>query len=720
MFNLKNATMSDFEIENQVEKILNEMTLKEKVFLLNGVWDPVDNIIKHKTMYNPVPIDTLGSKKYGVLPVRFTDGPRGIAMGSSTCFPVSMARGASFDIDLEKRIGHAMAREARAQGANYFGGVCINLLRHPAWGRAQETYGEDPFLVGEFGLALTEAVQDHNVMACLKHFAVNSIENNRFRVDVKVDERTLHEVYLPHFKKSVDAGAASLMGAYNKINGHYCCESKELLSDILRKQWHFKGFTSSDFSYGIHNTKKAIESGMDLEMPMPVFYHKHLLKAVKDGSISESVIDESARRIIRTSLSFSNTKDPESYSLDMVACKEHISIAQEAAEKSMVLLKNDFNALPIKKQGKLVLVGDLASSENIGDKGSSRVRSKSNINVLEGLKTYLATDMMVEYFSSDQIKEALEASALADHVVIVCGNDYRDEGEYVVPDAHKDVPDNVTFRGYMNQKKFIKAGLVKHHDSKKKKSYTGSLKGEGGDRESLGLKEKEVKLIKAISKININTTVVLVGGSAITTSQWDKDVSSVLMMWYAGMAGGHALARILFGDISPSGKLPFTVPLDEKDLPYFSSSDDEIVYDFYHGYSYFDEHKKKPHYHFGHGLSYTSFKYSNLRLKRFKDHVTVKVDVKNVGKMDVEEVVQVYVGMKDSRVERQEKLLKGFKKVMIEAGQVKTVTIDVKLDELRYYDVDSKNWLLENGSYTFMVGPSSDEETLLKETITLT
>ena len=275
MFNkASNCRLSPAEIEQKADFLLSQMTLKEKVWLLNGNWDLLANQVKYKNAYNPRPIATNGLKRLGISPIKFSDGPRGVVMGHSTCFPVSMARGASFDRALERRIGDAIGVEARAQGANFFGGVCVNLLRHPAWGRSQETYGEDPFLVGEMGVSLAEAVQEHNVIACVKHYAFNSIENSRFEVNVKADERTMHEVYLPHFKKIVQAGAASVMGAYNRFMGEQACESHLLLTEILRDDWGFEGFTISDFIFGVRDGKKAIQAGLDVEMPAPIHYQQ--------------------------------------------------------------------------------------------------------------------------------------------------------------------------------------------------------------------------------------------------------------------------------------------------------------------------------------------------------------------------------------------------------------------------------------------------------------
>ena len=351
MFNKETkCTLSRAEIERRANETLKQMTLKEKVWLLNGNWNMVTNQIKYKNAYNPTPIATNGVKRLGVSPIKFTDGPRGVVMGTSTCFPVSMARGASFDRALEKRIGDAIGKEARAQGANFFGGVCVNLLRHPAWGRAQETYGEDPFLVGEMGKNLAEAVQEHNVMACVKHYAFNNIENSRFFVDVQADDRTLHEVYLAHFKKIVQAGAASVMGAYNLFRGDQACESRLLLTEILREDWGFEGFAISDFIFGVRNGKKAIEAGLDVEMPLPIHYQKNLLKAVKNGEVAESVIDQAVLRVLRTLLVFENTPDPVTYPKELVGNPEHIALAREAAEKSMVLIKNEGPGTPVHQE----------------------------------------------------------------------------------------------------------------------------------------------------------------------------------------------------------------------------------------------------------------------------------------------------------------------------------------------------------------------------------
>jgi beta-glucosidase len=709
MFKKDNCTLNRKQIEEQAQALLEQMTLKEKVWMLNGNWDPMSNFVKYQNMYNPVPIETNGCPRLGVSPIRFSDGPRGVVMGHSTCFPVSMARGASFDPDLEKRIGDVIGKEARAQGANYFGGVCINLLRHPAWGRSQETYGEDPFLVGEMGKALTEGVQEHNVIACVKHYAVNNIENSRFWVNVKADERTMREVYLPHFKKSIDAGAASVMGAYNLFNDDHCCESRTLLTDILRDDWEFEGFVISDFVAGVRDTKKAIEAGLDIEMPMPIHYQRNLLKAVEEGRVSEEAVNTAVLRILRTLLVFENTPEKMAYTMDLVASKEHTELAREVAEKSMVLIKNAKGVLPFEKTVKRILVaGELGNRANTGDAGSSKIDAPYVVTPLEGLRNYFGAEAEIVFCNESELDKAADEAARADCVIIAVGNDMHDEGEYIGPDTN----DEFSFmqavaQGYENM-----GTSVLGSDTDFSIAAPDQEISEGGDRKSLSLKPAQIELIKRLGSINPNTVVVVIGGGMIMTKEWEDTVPAIVYGWYSGMEGGNALARILFGDVNPSGKLPFTIPQDKSHLPYFSNTDAEITYELYHGYTLLEKQGHQPAYPFGFGLSYTTWEYGEPQLDRQDDHVMVTVDLKNVGGMAGDEVVQVYVGIKQSAIDRQKKLLKGFEKVHLEPGQSMTVSIPVDFDELRYFSNEQRKWVFEPGTYLFYVGSSSDETDL--------
>jgi beta-glucosidase len=703
--------LSRQEIDARVAELMGRMSLKEKVLLLNGHWDVVRNQIKYKNPYNPTPIKTKGLKRLGIPPIAFSDGPRGVVMGRSTCFPVSMARGATFDPDLERRIGEVIGREARAQAANFFGGVCINLLRHPAWGRAQETYGEDPFLLGEMAAALTTGVQRHNVMACLKHYAVNNIENSRFHVNVETDERTLREVYLPHFRRGVEAGAASVMGAYNKFRGDHVCESRHLLHTILRETWGFEGFTISDFIYGIRDTKKAIEAGLDVEMPMPIHYNKKLLRAVQSGKVSEATVDQALSRVLRTVLVFANTPDPERYAPELVASQEHTSLAREAAEQSMVLIKNDAHALPLPGNPRRILVvGSLAAKENTGDHGSSRVYAPYVVTPLEGIRRYLegqaATVAEVLHCEDHEIDRARELAGQVDAVVIVAGNDYNDEGEFVVPESVEGEHPLVT--GTRNQGMLLKTLLVKAIVKRLGASYTSdSGEAVGGDRQNLGLKEEQLAMIRAVGGINPHTVVALVGGSMIIPTGWGDAVPAVLYGWYAGMEGGTALARILFGEVSPEGKLPFTVPQREEDLPFFSFTDREIEYDRYHGYTLLDARGIEPAYPFGFGLSYTSFALSGLDVQAVPPAISASVTVENTGDRPGAEVVQLYIGKPDSAVDRAEKLLKAFAKVRLDPGESRRLTLTVPRRELAFYDPDQDDWIVEPGNYRVHLGTSS-------------
>ena len=709
------------KIAEQAEALLQEMSLQEKVYLLNGNMDFLRNAFRYRNPYNPVPIKTNGCERLGIPPIAFTDGPRGIVMGKSTCFPVSMARGASFDRDLERRVGDVIGKEGRAQGANYFAGVCINLLRHPAWGRAQETYGEDPYHVGEMGKSLTQAVQGHNMMACLKHYALNNIENTRFKVNVKVADRVLHEVYLPHFKKSVDAGAASLMGAYNRFNGDHASESRKLLTDILRDQWGFEGFTSSDFIFAIRDGKKAIEAGMDVEMPAAIRYHRHLIKLVKDGKLDESVIDLSALRVIKTVLAFSQRPEKHSYDGSMVASAEHVALAREVAEKSIVLMKNDSQVLPLTKSVRRVLVaGDLAARRNTGDYGSSRIVPRHVITHLQGLQKFLGTSCEVIHCGDSDLANATREAGNVDAVLIFVGCDAHDEGEYLVPDEEVDY--SLLAQGYFNNRQPIKGLLGRIALKLARQKMAASQeegKGSGGDRHDLGLKAKHLAMIRAVAGLNPNTVVNLVGGSMIMCSEWDSLVPAILHNWYPGMEGGAALARILFGEVNPSGKLPFSVPENVADLPYFSTTDSEIEYGLYHGYTLLDKKGVEPLYPFGFGLSYTRFTLGNHRVSRVEEHICVSVDVANTGSVGGEEVIQVYVGCSNSIVERQKKLLKGFEKVPVAAGQSKTVAIAIPLDELQYYDEDTRSFVFEAADYQIYVGTSSSERDLVELPITI-
>lgn len=711
----KECKLTEQQIQVKAEALLSKMTLKEKVLFLSGNWQMIRDAVVYKRTYNPVPIESHGCKRLGIKPVAFTDGPRGVVMGNSTCFPVSMARAASFDRELEEEIGEAIGKEARAQGANYFAGVCINLLMHPAGGRAQESYGEDPYLVGEMGAQLVKGVQKHNVMACAKHYAVNNMENRRFYVSVDCTERTLREVYLPHFKKCVDAGCASLMGSYNRFRGDQASESKHLLTDILRDDWGFEGFTITDFIFALRDGVKAINAGMDMEMPIPVHFGLELKEAVESGKLSEETIDKAILRVLKTQLTFENTPDPMVYDKSVIACKEHVDLARRAAEEAVVLLKNEGDVLPFEKKVRNVLViGHLAAQANTGDHGSSNVYPPSVVTALDGIREKLGEGVEVIHADETELTRIRDLAPKVDAVIIVAGNDYNDEGEYVMPDSDIN-PVTLMGRGFKNNgNKLLGTVMSKANAKAGAASYTSDDgKPVGGDRKSLSLREAEIEAIKTAGELNKNTAVVLVCGSMILTKEWEDSVSAILYGWYSGMEGGRALASVLFGDVNPSGKLPFVIPTDASQLPkvdFFKAN--EIHYDFDHGYRKLDREGNTPAYPFGFGLSYTKFAYGEACAEAAGDEVVVKTSVKNVGDVAGTEVVEVFVAVPESKVERHVKELKGFARVELAAGEEKPVEIRVPAAELKYYDEATNSWVLEHTAYDFKVGASEADEAL--------
>jgi len=664
--------MTKKEIEEYIDHVLNQMSLEEKVNQMKGkrfLFKVIEDRGVGKRTY-----DGAGSKRFNIPSFEFTDGPRGVVIQGSTCFPVSMARGASWDLDLEERIGNVIGRETRAHGGNLYGGVCINLLRHPAWGRAQETYGEDPFLIGEFGAALTRGVQKHNVMATAKHYAANSIEKARFKVNVKMDERTLREVYLPHFKRCIDEGCATIMSAYNKVRGKYCGHNDYLLRKILKGEWGFKGFVHSDWMDGVKDTVGGVTGGLDVEMPRAKYYkYKKIKRALDQGEITEDMINDAARRVMRTILNYTTREDTQKYGQDLIGCKEHYKIALEAAEKSMVLIKNDNKILPLDKNKikKLAIFGKYANVKNVGDYGSSNVSVKEVSTPLKGIKNYLGDSIEIISSNGKDPVRAKEIAKEAEVSVIVVGLNWRDEGEYI---------------------KELRIG---------------------GDRDNLSLHDKDIELIKAVASENENCIVVLIGGSAITMEEWKEQVPAILMAWYSGVEGGNALAKILFGDVNPGGKLPFTIPKDPKDLPYFDKNAEEIEYGYYHGYTLFDKNRYEPAFPFGFGLSYTTFSYSDLQVEVKDDKVIGTIDVKNIGKVAGDEVVQLYIGFEQSQIDRPVKLLKGFTRINLKPNETKNIKIEVPKKDLSWYNPESKSWEIEQIEYTLYMGGSSRIDDLL-------
>ena len=679
----KGQALSREQVDGYARRLLAEMTLQQKVLQMSGDtswWDLIKLITIEKRKFNDHPITAGADVRLAIPPIGFSDGPRGVVLGHSTAFPVAMARGASWDRELQRRFGDAVAKEIRAQGGNLWGGLCVNLLRHPSWGRAQETLGEDPYLLGELSVPAMEAVQAHNVMGCAKHYALNSIEETRMKVDVRVAERTLREVYLPQFERLADADVASFMSAYNKVNGDYCGESRHLLREILKEEWGYRGFVMSDAFRGVYDGAKGARAALDLEIPWTKAYGKNLQAAVEKGEVPAAAIDEAVLRLLRRKIEYATRPDPVAYPPTLVRTAEHVALAREVAEKGIVLLKNDAGLLPF-DEGSLrsvAVVGRLADAPNLGDYGSSRVYPPDTVTVVEGLREALGAASVIYEPGADVVK-TLAAARAADAVVVVVGFDQSDEGEYIPQKPNKDEW--------------------------------------GGDREDLALKRAERELILAVAAENPRTIVVLVGGAAVTVEEWHEKARAILMAFYPGEQGGAALARLLLGRVNPSGKLPFTVPKDAAQLPPFDNKSLTVEYGYYHGYTLAEKKGWEPRYPFGHGLSYTTFAYANLALdtQEAKEDgtVTAAVDVTNTGSRTGEEIVQLYVGFPGSRVDRPLKLLRGFEKVPLAPGETKRVSLPLKVKDLAYYDVGAKTWLVERLEYAVFVGGSSRPSDLL-------
>ena len=676
----------------RAREIVKRLTLEEKVSLMGGNWslekmlsEAMSN--KINSHYNMVPYPAGGIERENIPPMLFADGPRGIVCGSgeTTCFPVSMLRGATFDTHLEERIGQAIGEEARAFGANTFAGVCINLPYNPGWGRSQETYGEESFHIGQMGAALVRGVQSKNVIACVKHYAFNSMEISRFKVSVDCDKRTEREVYLPHFKDCIDAGAASIMSAYNKYKGTHCGHHDYLLNKVLKEEWDFDGFVMSDFIWGVKDTVEAANGGQDIEMCCTQYFGEKLVKAVRDGLVPESRIDDAAVRIIRTLLAFTEADNDEYPKEKYVGTPEHIALAKEAARKGITLLQNRNNVLPFRRNEikTIALIGRLGNNENIGDWGSSRVFPAYVVTPLQGLKN-IAPDKEIIYCDGSDPEKAADAARKADAVVFVVGYDHDDEGEYVAADENS--------------------------------GYTGAI---GGDRMNLGLHRDEIELIKKAGPVNQNSAVVMIGGNMIMVTEWMDCVSSILMAYYPGQEGGNVMAEILFGDVNPSGKLPFVVPYNESDLPQVNWDTDSQWYNYYHGYTKLEKEGIKPLFPYGFGLSYTEFVLSDARFYSDENSVLASCKVKNTGNIDGEQVVQMYVGFSNSRVDRPVKILRGFKRVELKAGEEKEVTISCPKEKLMWYNPDTSAWELEHMEYEIYIGFSSDNKDLASGKITI-
>ncbi|GIF77783.1 beta-glucosidase family protein [Asanoa siamensis] len=660
------------------DRLLAGLSDAEVLWLLDGDL-PVRAVARLPARVKTGPVVAGAVPRLGIPGIRFSDGPRGVVMGRSTAFPVTMARAATWDPALEERVGLAMGLEARAQGANYSAAVCVNLLRHPAWGRAQECYGEDPVLIGRMGAALTSGLR-RNVMACVKHFALNSIENARFQVDVQVSPQDLHACYLPHFKAVIDAGAESVMSAYNRVNGVYADENPVLLTAILRDSWGFAGFVTSDWVWGTHDAVGGLEAGLDVEMPLRMHRARSLPSALRTGRVSRAVVLRAARRILATTLRHYAGRDPAQPAADVVASAAHRALAHEVAVRGAVLLRNapvggDGPVLPLSPAvRRLLVVGRLAEAANLGDRGSSMVDPPTTSTPLSGLRAALPA-ASVDHVDGRDVAAAARLAAAADAVVVVAGMGPGDEGERMVNDD----PASFAFLGFpftLRPVQRLAAWAARR----------ATLFGAGGDRTALTLHAADESLIAAVAAANPRSVVVVIAGSAVVMESWRSRVAAILLAWYPGMAGGRAIADILTGAAEPGGRLPLAIPTSAAHLPFFDPAARRITYDAWWGQRKLDHDGHPAAYPFGFGLGYTTFSVTLLRSSR----EVAAVRVTNTGARAGSTVVQVYAV--DADATPAVPLLVGFARVALDAGATAEVEVALDLTPTRHRDATTGTW----------------------------
>jgi beta-glucosidase len=672
------------------------MTDAEKLWCLDGdapFWAGITYLAEggyHKSPFRAAQVERLGFAGFS-----FSDGPRGVVVDQATCFPVSMARGATFDPELEERVGEAIGLELRAVGADLYGGVCVNVLRHPAWGRAQETYGEDPYHVGEMGAALTRGVQRH-AMACVKHLACNSMENARFSVDITVDETALHEVYLPHFKRIVDEGVAAVMTAYNTVNGSWCGENERLVTGILRDEWGFEGFVISDWIFGIRDAARSLLAGLDVEMPYRMIRASGLSAAIDDGTVSWDDVDRAVARVVATRRRFEEVLASPAPGREVLACPRHRALAREVSARSVVLLRNEPVAgrtvlpLEVAPGETLAVFGKLAAEPNLGDGGSSDVWAPDVVTVRH-----------VDGTGRDEVTSVAGSAAAA---IVVVGYTRHDEGEYIGEFGTSHL--SHLFPGADDP------GLVERFDASiaaeraiQPPSYRSKVDAggfaEGGDRASLRLHDEDVALIRVVSSANPRTVVAIVGGSAVIVSEWDSAVPALLQSWYAGMEGGNGLCDVLLGEVDASGRLPFSVPSDESQLPAFDAASEAFTYDRWHGYWHLARSGTAPAYPFGFGLSYTTFSVEDARADAVDGGIRVRATLRNTGGRPGGDLLQVYAEHPGSS---QPARLVAFRRVELGAGEASVVELEVGRSTLAERDTDAHAMVVRPGLYRMRVG----------------
>lgn len=673
-----------------IDSLIREMTLEEKVAMIHASSSFTSGGVSRLG----VPEWTMSDGPHGVRKEHGRDWNRDIgASDSVTYLPVGVTLASTWNPELGYEFGKVLGSEARGRGKDVILGPGINIIRTPLNGRNFEYMSEDPYLVSQMAIGYVKGVQEQDVAACVKHFAANNQEIERNTISVEMSERALREIYLPGFEAAIkDAGAYSLMGAYNKFRGQFCTHNEYLVNKVLKEEWGFDGAVISDWG-AVHDTKEALLYGTDVEMgtdlsmlPTPdynkFFMANSAIEMVRTEQVAEAVIDEKVSRILRI---MQRTNMFGERKAGAVNTKEHQATALKIAEEGIVLLKNS-GALPLDKQKikSIAVIGANATRKHAGAGGSSQVNAKYEITPLAGLQNH-AGSVNITYApgyevikdkgaNAQLIQEAVKAAAAAETVIYVGG----------------------WIRGYTDE----------WNDN--------AYDTEALDKPSLTLPFGQDELIQAVMKANPNTIVVLLGGAATDMTKWGDKAKAIVQAWYPGMEGGNALAKILFGEVNPSGKLPMTFPKKLTDvsahaLGEYPGHDGKVIYkdDIFVGYRYFDTQKVQPLFAFGHGLSYTTFEYGKAELTKNGEEVSVKIKIKNTGSRTGGEVVQAYVKDVQSSVSRPEKELKAFKKVFLNPGEGKEVELILTKEAFRFFDESKMQWVMEPGKFVVQIGSSS-------------
>lgn len=732
----KDEKKNEKKREKEIDRLVKKLTLDEKITMIHGA-----------SLFRSGAVERLG-----IPAIETSDGPMGvraefmddrwIPAGNQddmvSYLPSNSAVASSWNPELAYKMGQVLGAEARGRGKDVILAPGINIKRDPLCGRNFEYMSEDPVLTKAFVVPFIRGVQENDVAACVKHFAANLQETDRLMVDEEIDERTLYELYLPAFKAAVqEAGAYSVMGAYNKINGTHCCENKKLLDEILRKEWGFDGAVISDWG-GVHKTKEAAECSLDLEMSIfPDFDDYKLANPLKElvekGEVSVDAVDAKVRNLLRMM-----------YRLKMIGPKRdsrkagaynvpgHREAILHAAEESMILLKNESHTLPLdaKKIRKLTVIGANAATQHSNGGGSAEIKALYEICPLAGLKMYLGGNVRVTYAQGYYVPQNKADDGENWQASSVNADEDSDMGKAVRDEAHEN---EIHRRGEearlakleqekaviheKNEKLFAEAlEAAKDADAV---IFVGGLNHEydveGCDRPDMKLPYEQDMLIEALLKVRKDTILTFVGGSPVEMP-WREQAQTILWSYYAGMETGNALAKIIFGEVNPSGKLAETFPVKYEDCVTAKNGQfgkwGKITLEegLYCGYRYYDRQRIKPAFCFGHGLSYTSFEYSGLTLKAEKGKdVKLTFSVKNVGKGAGAETAQIYIAPIAAQADRPDKELKAFAKVELGAGRSKKVSLILKQEDFMYFDAQLHKFIADAGDYEILVGASCED-----------